>query len=166
MSLASDISENLYIDKGLAYDFLVVFSRFEYALKELGHVHKNGPIPRNLEVNYSGYALSIEKYFAGKYAASDKLKSAVDYFCTEPPRRQIWDGAKSNWASPEAGTGPTAHNMLVLVYRVRNNLFHGGKGWLPPEGNHDRDHRLMYNALTIIEAVLDIDDDLRRIFLG
>lgn len=56
--------------------------------------------------------------------------------------------------------------MLVLVYRVRNNLFHGGKGWLPPEGNRDRDHRLMRDALTIIEAIVDIDDDLKTIFLS
>ena len=164
MNLASEASGNLHIDKTLAFDFLVVFARFEYALKEMKHVHKNGKLPKNLEVNYSGYAQGIEDKFAVKYKSSESLKVAVDYFCQSPPLRQIWDGTNPDWAPAEVGLKPSAHQMLVFVFRVRNNLFHGGKGWLRPEGDKERNHRLMRGALTILQAILEIDDDLRMAF--
>jgi hypothetical protein len=164
MTLASEAAGNLHVDRELAFDFLVIFSRFEYALKEMKHVHKNGKLPRNLDVDYSGYAQNIEGVFAARIKSSDSLKAAVEYFCQSPPRRQIWDGFRPDWAAPETGLKPSASQMLVFTFRVRNNLFHGGKGWLAPEGNIDRDRRLMESAIAIIQAVLEIDEELLSAF--
>ncbi|ODT17898.1 MAG: hypothetical protein ABS35_24825 [Kaistia sp. SCN 65-12] len=163
-TLIEEAAGNLHIEKKAALEFLIVFSRFEYALKERHFVHKAPPVPRDLQVNYSDYAQSIRDPFAQAYEANAKLKEAADYLCFHPPRRQIWDGTKPDWAPPEANAKPSSHQMLVFIFRVRNNLFHGGKGWLPPEGNAERDKTLMAHSLTIIDAILEIDSDLKQAF--
>ncbi|SNZ21323.1 hypothetical protein [Cohaesibacter gelatinilyticus] len=161
--LSKEAAGNLHVDLELSRDFLISFSRFEYALKEKLYVHK-GDAVKPLKVNYSKFGADIRDRFKEKMTGDPTLKKAVEYFCSEPPKEQIWDGEKPRWSEQETGVEATSDNMIQLIYRVRNNLFHGGKGWLHPEGNNERDKLLMEYALEILEAMLDCDEALKHEF--
>ena len=49
-----------------------------------------------------------------------------------------------------------AERVLLMVRRVRNNLFHGGK-FLAPEGGRDRDQLLVTHSLVVLRACLPLD---------
>lgn len=161
--LSEEAAGNLHIDLDLSRDFLIVFSRFEFALKQKLYVHK-GDTERDLKVNYSKFGVDIRDEFKSKIDGNPNLKKAVGYFCSEPPKKQIWNGEKPCWSEPETGLEASSDVMIQLIYRVRNNLFHGGKGWLKPEGNIERDKKLMEYALVILNAMLDCDEELRHEF--
>ena len=162
-ALTRKASDNLHIDMQKALEFYVVFSRFEYALKEQLYVHK-GKKPKNLEVNFDTFAKDIRTNFAKAILDEATLKVAVSYFCQNPPRKQIWDGTKPDWSPAETGVQPTSYEMLLLIRQVRNNLFHGGKGWLSPEGNAERDKILMTHAITMIAAMIECHADVKQAF--
>jgi hypothetical protein len=48
---------------------------------------------------------------------------------------------------------------------VRNNLFHGGKFQKGPEADISRDQELIEAGITITQACLDFDKNLRHWFL-
>jgi hypothetical protein len=56
--------------------------------------------------------------------------------------------------------------LLLLIRRVRNNLFHGEKLGVLLEGDSERDTDLLKHGLTILYACLQISTDVRSKFFS
>ncbi len=160
--LAELAEGNLHIDKQLARDFFIVFARFEYAMKENGHVVK-GPSERDLELRFNDLARSLDGKFQARISLDKALSAAVAYYREKPPKKQIWDGAKPDWKESYQ-TEPLCHLLLILISRTRNNLFHGGKGYRSESEEIGRDEELITHALTIIDAILECDESMKHSF--
>jgi hypothetical protein len=141
---------HLAVDPQLACAFLGVFARFEYALKAAEFLQGDD---NNAEPDWSSFARSIAEPFTAAQEA--ELSHAVAYLLDQPPRKQVILDGRLEWrAAPPDNNLSRAEQVFLMVRRVRNNLFHGGK-FLPPEGNnHDRDQLLVHHALAVLQACI------------
>lgn len=148
-------------DRALAYQFFLFFSRFEYALKRAGFV----------QANSRGEAYADWECFAHKMAGllrthtDDYFKTAVAYIQSHPPKKQVLLGERLTWDKDNFSDAFDLDRLLVLVRRIRNNLFHGGKF---PEGQEDdvsRDRELLKSGIAVLQACLESDPRLMTSFL-
>ncbi|MCA1860781.1 hypothetical protein LE191_11780 [Janthinobacterium sp. HSC-3S05] len=144
----------------LAYEFIGVFARCEYALKST-HFAKGGAV--SVEANWDTFATSIDENF-GRVPAQP-FKDAVTYLLTESPRKQILRGGRVDWKiSPPDVNLPEAQQVLLMVRRVRNNLFHGAKIWSPEYNNRIRDVKLVEASLCVLKHVVELNRDVNVAF--
>lgn len=137
-------------DRELAFKFFVLFSMFEHALKntQFKTVSQNGTV----EPNWDAFAQAIDGQFNAN--ASPELNTAVNYFINHPVKKQVFRNNQLTFSQTPRPQNITDTEWLsLLIRRVRNNLFHGGKV------NYDRprDTLLIQFAIVILEswAVLD-----------
>ena len=148
-------------NRRLAWHFFVFFSRMEYALKRTRRYLKNS---LNAEPNWDKFGSDYDERF--RQALSTRTALAAKYFEASPPRKQIQVQGRMDWSEPQ----PRKENerqltwLLLAIRTVRNNLFHGGKFPLMPIVEPSRDRDLLMHSLTILNAVLDFDDDVRSSF--
>lgn len=147
-----EIFPQLPLPPELAYDFLGTFARCEYALKTSGFAKAKR---NSVEADWDNFAKEVGKHFAR--IEDDEFKSAVAYLIAEPPRKQVLHEGRLSWKdSPPNAKNSSAQQTLLMVRRVRNNLFHGAKIWSPErrfEG--DRDERLVRSALTVLKHCME-----------
>lgn len=139
-------------------EFLLVFSRFEFALKQLGYVKQNGT---RLIVEWKRFARETLDDSINSLAPSESEAfdlEAINLFTTRPPARQILKNDKLDWKreEPPAKDKVTLEWLLEMLYRVRNNLFHGSKQPFEPP----RDRKLLEASLELIDLCLQLRDDL------
>ncbi len=149
MNLALLAYRNLNVPRRLASDFLGVFSGAEFALKHAGFARgdKTGAHP-----DWDAYAKAISPKFS-RLKRRDFRKSVV-YLLSHPPRKQVVVKGHITWRdSPPPSKLSEAEQVLLLVRRVRNNLFHGGK-FLPRDVTPERDRDLVRHSLTVLKACL------------
>lgn len=150
--------DKLSVPRELAATFLVVFARFEFALKSDARFRCNGPDAR---ADFDRFARELADRF--KSDATPELASAVKFLLSAPPRKQIVRDRNLDWTDGDPG-GTELHRLQVYVCRVRNNLFHGAK-FIPPESNDsDRDERLVRAALEVLSAFVELDGNLHSAF--
>jgi hypothetical protein len=142
--------DRLNLDRQLACEFLAVFARYEFALKAAGFAEGDEAKPA-----WDRYARTIDAGFTQLNIA--ELTTAVDYLINQPPKKQVLVNGNLQWrdAPPDPNVLP-AEQVLVMVRRVRNNLFHGGK-FLP---GGDRDQLLVHHALVVLRACLPLHGDV------
>ncbi|TPI70026.1 hypothetical protein FJ420_02900 [Mesorhizobium sp. B3-1-3] len=161
--LAKNAVGNLNIVVDLALDFFLIYSRFEYAAKDNGHVQKPAA-PTELRLSHNSLAMVIDADLQAHILTNPSLRGAVEYYENDPPRKQIWDGTKPDWKVTVQQEPMRSERLLIWLTRVRNNLFHGGKGFEPESKKIGRDMALLENGLVIIEAILACDEDMRSSF--
>jgi hypothetical protein len=71
---------------------------------------------------------------------------------------------KLAWADCGCGGKGDLSCLLVLVRRVRNNLFHGGKFPLQPIPEISRDESLLQSSLTVLGAALQLNPRVSQFF--
>jgi len=151
-----------HLDRNLITEFFFVFSRFEYALKRAGFLKPNR---RSAEPDWDTFGDALEQ----KYNSDEtpQLSSSVDYLLSEPPKRQIvQEDGSLGWDPDKRGSETEIVWLLLLVRRIRNNLFHGGKYPYMPLPEPARDDRLLESSLVLLEACLDWDDEVREYFMS
>ncbi len=123
---------------------LFAFARIEYALKSAGYFQsrQNGDVFADWD-RAAGETEELEN------AARPELAEAISYFYQQPPMVQKV-GSRHVQFVTVAGTLHSNVELLKMVRRVRNNLFHGGK--VP---YRERDERLVRYSLDILRAPLD-----------
>ena len=141
----------MLLPQALAYEFLGTFARCEYALKGSGFA-KGGAT--SVEANWDTFASAIDWHF--RRVAHRDFKAAVNFLLSQPPRKQVLHQGIVNWKdSPPDKNLPKAQQVLLMVRRIRNNLFHGAKVWSPEYGNRERDIALVEAGLVVLkECVL------------
>lgn len=150
-------------DRAIAWHFFVFFSRLEYALKRSGRFLCKSS---GNEAKAAWDDFGRHYNFAFDPDASPELKRAVSYFATNPPLKQIVNHGTLSWSEPQEYDHfePLLKWLLVMVRRVRNNLFHGGKFPLMEMAEPSRDRQLLSHSIAILEAVLSLDNEVEQIF--
>jgi hypothetical protein len=136
----------------LAYEFLGTFARSEYALKCAGFATGGSS---KVEANWDEFAKSIDWHF--RRVKNPEFIQAVEFLLTEPPRKQVLRAGQIEWKqSPPDRKLPKAQQVVLMVRRVRNNMFHGAKVWSPEYDNRDRDIRLVTASLTVLKECMKL----------
>ena len=138
----------------LVYEFFRTFARFEYALKASGF-HRLGRI--NAEADWARFAKSAPVRGVLDDPVDAGLTEATDYILNHPPNKQVIENGTVTWSDRPPDAESQSGRVLGFVCRVRNNLFHGGKGnqhWFDPE----RTERLLTHSLTILRGCLDASE--------
>jgi len=153
---------NTRVSKDLLLNFFLTFSRFEFALK----IHEFAKGNQNrVQPDWDKFANSIRDSF-DKTTRGD-LTEAVDYFLINPPWKQVLINGNINWnTSVPDNELSEIEKVLLLIRRVRNNLFHGGKFNIGPHEAPERTTRLLNYSLIILEACLplspEVEDNYRQ----
>ena len=147
--------------------FFMSFSRLEYALKRAGYV-KSRSSNGAAEVDWNGFTVWTSAAFDD--AITDKeesdLAGAVQLMRTNPPRKLVLideEKEKQLYWKRTPPRGEDLDGLLVLVRRVRNNLFHGEKPKTSIGGNR-RGLELIRASQQIIDACISLDPDVKRYF--
>lgn len=136
--------------------FLSLFSRFEYALKENGFSRGGED---GVSAHWGDFANALENL---RDAPPEALRRAIEYFDAQPPQLQILRNGVLDWRDTQL-VNKNNDELLILVRRVRNNLFHGGKMPFDPM----RDSKLLKAAEMILIGALRLPaaDNVRRTFV-
>lgn len=134
-----------------------VMTRFEFGLKEIGYCRTARN--QNAEVDWDRFA---NERLGASFFDAITAAGNVNVVLQTPPKRQIVDGqGYLSWE--QVGTVSNTQELMGSLRRVRNNLFHGGKSGDP---DNDRNDVLVRHALSVIDAILRHDHDLRMMFEG
>lgn len=148
------------LPQALAYEFLGTFARCEYALK-CSSFAKGGS--SSVEANWESFAHSIDWHF--RRIKDGTFQKAVEFLLTEPPRKQVLRNGRVDWKdSPPDVNLPKAQQVLLMVRRIRNNLFHGAKVWSPEYGNRERDIKLVEAGLIVLKQCASINKEVHRAY--
>ena len=140
----------------LACEFFRTFARFEYALKATGFYRHD----RNYaEPDWTRFAESAPVRGVLDDPVDAGLTEAIVYILNQPPGKQVIENGGLAWSDRPPDAASQSGRVLGLVCRVRNNLFHGGKGnqhWIDPE----RTEQLLRHSLTVLHGWLDASEDV------
>lgn len=145
--------------ENLAYEFFREFARYEYCLKATGLREDS----RAAKASWSKYAAEVTQVIEAPQTRD--LEQAVAYFTAHPPKKQIVKDDALDWDETLPNHKSKAQLILLLVCRVRNNLFHGGKfngRWFEPQRSED----LMQHALVILRACGQAHPRVREAYAG
>ena len=143
----------------LVYEFFFVFSRFEYALSLANYLTKGKAV-----ADWDRFAREMNKVFNVRLAP--EVTEAVQYYEKAPPKKQVVESENLTWQDEVPGSAFQLEKLLLLVRRVRNNLFHGEKLGVLLEGDSERDTQLLKHGLTILYASLNASADVRKKFFS
>lgn len=141
-----------------ACEFFHEFARYEYCLKRVRLTKEF----RAATACWEKYATEVEDVF--EYATDD-VKAAISYFKQHPPRKQIIHDGELRWSDQLPDHRNDSELILLLICRVRNNLFHGGKfngHWFDPE----RSEELIRHSLLILRACANFHPRVREAYKG
>lgn len=140
----------------LCSDFLMLYSRFEYALKEEGFLQSGA----NAMASIKNYVVSISEQFNPD--TSENLKLAVDFILNDPPRKLIQESGSMTWVVvPKEAT--IELQLAEYIRRIRNSLLHGAKFYGQIEIG-SRNWELISRAIVIIEHWIDLNQNVKSSF--
>ena len=138
-------------------EFLGNFARCEYALKGSGFARGNA---NSVEADWDAFARAVDWHF--RRVDDPAFRAAVDFLLSEPPRKQVLRDGHVRWKeAPPDRNLPKAQQVLLMVRRVRNNLFNGAKVWSPEYGNRARDIHLLKAGLTVLRHCIPLNAHVR-----
>ncbi len=147
--------------RDLVYEFFFVFSRFEHALLTANYLNES---KGGVSTDWNKFARETNDVFLA--SLSPNVERAIQYYESTPPRKQVVDFDSLTWKDVVPETNYELEKLLLLVRRVRNNLFHGEKIGVLLEGDSARDTQLLKYGLTILYACLQSSPDLRKKFFS
>ncbi len=153
-----------YIDKKdinrcLVFKFFCVLSRMEFALKVTGYVIKNTVKP-----DWGKFAGEIKNSFNPKI--NENLSAACHYYFDYPPKKQVFSNETLGWECQSPTGQSDIENLILLVRRVRNNLFHGGKYNSPNNDENARNEELLRHGICILEESMNLVPEVKQAYDG
>ncbi len=152
--------EHLGIEKRLVTNFLILFSRFEYALKRTESYAEGDQ--NGVNANWGRFARDHDSRF--KVEKTSELKSAVDFLISKPTKKQVLKNGVLDFKAVPKQNILLLVQVLLTVRRTRNNLFHGGKFPIGPVEEPGRDSKLIRCCITVLEECLTLNDEIRTNF--
>jgi hypothetical protein len=126
--------------------FAAAFRDAEYALKRSNYLRNNKD---NAEADWDSLARDLGQVFFDKIVASGLAKTLIG----NPARQLKADGLE--WMPKETAPLTNVHQLIVQgVCRVRNSYIHGEKFRGGPEGQWDRDAKLIEEAHAVLKEAL------------
>lgn len=126
----------------LARDFSVIFTRFEYALKNSNFGHRRHG---RYEVNWRRLFETIDNT-----APEPSTQQAILFLTENPPNIQK---SRHGWRNEQLGGISRFSQAIDAARRVRNNLFHGGKHL--KHSSLDRNEMLINSSTTIVCSCIE-----------
>lgn len=117
------------------------------------------------DADWERYAPSLQGQFAG--VKDVEFLKAIEFLKRQPPKKQVV-GASGDieWSATNQGSQTDAQYVFVLVRRIRNNLFHGGKYPMAPVTDVARNRRLLESAIVVMMQCLRLSKTVREAFEG
>jgi hypothetical protein len=141
-------------DRELTFKFFVVFSLFEHAIKKAGfrNIGKNDSV----EPDWDSFSRSINGQFNPNL--NPELSNAVNYLLDNPTKKQVFRNNHLTFIQTKRPKISDTEWLSLLIRRVRNNLFHGGKV------NYDRhrDTLLIQFSIIILESWAILNPDVMQ----
>jgi hypothetical protein len=141
----------------LAFEFFREFVRCEYCLKAVGFLENT----RNPRASWVAFSREIEDLL--DTPGPPELKSAIEYLIKHPPKKQIVRDNCLEWSQELPQHKSQSELVLLLVCRIRNNLFHGGKfngRWFEPQ----RSMELLVHGLVVLRACVEKHPKVREAY--
>lgn len=151
--------QQLQMPPALAIEFLAVFSRLEYALKTRGYVRGDD---KEAETWWDKFANDLDHKFNENQ--NEDLQKAIKYLLEESPKKLILEsgGQLKFVTSPPDKKQTTLNQVLLMVRRVRNNLFHGGKYFQDGREEQNRNPQLVQYSLIVLRACIQLHEAVRE----
>lgn len=148
-------------DEKTIFNFLLCYSRFEYALKRAGYCTQ---MENGIKVNWEQFLKEIREDF--KPNQNPDLKDAVEYLLSKPTKAQVINdnGSLDFIEHPSTQEGPKDLRVFNSIRIARNNLFHGGKFPIGQKMDVGRDERLLQSSLIVLEEFLELDENVNHYF--
>ncbi|ESZ30603.1 hypothetical protein [Mesorhizobium sp. L2C084A000] len=125
----------------LAEAFTADFRRIEYSLKRCNYVRKN---KKDAQADWDGFAKDLGAKFFDQVVKDGIANTLIGH----PPRQLLAD---LNWSPQNPKPLANVAELIVNgVCRVRNSYIHGEKFTGGPEGQWERDARLIEEAHTVL----------------
>jgi hypothetical protein len=150
------LSQIPHEDVDLIFEFFMVFSRFEFALKQAGYRKvRDG----HVSPDWPKFSKKVQNGFSPN--ESPELRRAFDYYLAVPPQIQVVENDQLSWKDNLKGDTDTDFTWVIRsIGGARNNLFHGGKfPWDPV-----RDMSILSYGLIILYRCIDLDSNVCNAF--
>ena len=135
--------------KEISFSFFYCFSCFEFCLKKHGYYHacKGKPIP--FKVDWCKFTEELhECYGSSPPPTAEKLKEL------SPKKPMVNSKNDICWKEICTVNCPSEmHKTVKRLQAVRNNLFHGEKGWGQGTGNINRDKELLCAGVDVLREL-------------
>lgn len=156
--ILEDTFHRVDFDRELVFYFFVAFSLFEKALKENGFYQVKGN--EDIQPDWRRLASTIDEQFTAtqNLPENQELKTVVDYFINNPPKKQVFRDSHIQFVNTGRSSDSDTAWLAILINRVRNNLFHGGKF----SYERPRDRELLQFSLIILEEWANLNPDVKR----
>lgn len=141
-------------EREIVVAFFGIFAGAEFTLKQRGFIKSGGH--SGAMADWDTFALSIAGQFREQHDPS--FQSAWRTLSMNAPRKQVVRNGSLSWREANRPRGCSDEQWgLLMVRRVRNNLFHGGKFVLGgTEAPNARDVMLVRSALVLVERALTL----------
>lgn len=150
--------QQLHIPEGVTIEFMVTFSRMEYALKSTGYALGN---ERKVEPDWDRFANEIHEQF--EQLDSEELVEAKILLLYSPPRKQVFQHGQVIFQDQALDQNQrTTQQIIRFVRTVRNNLFHGGKYLQTGEIETGRNEALTRASLKVIKACIELKEEVKQ----
>jgi hypothetical protein len=142
----------------MACDFFAAFAFAEFELKTNGYIRRGRD---DAQADWDAFAAAIARRF--RHRKSRTFEKAWQVLTASPPRKQVSRGGRLAWkVTPRPAGISDAAWGLILVRRVRNNLFHGAKFIVGGAEQFARDRELVQAAHTVLDEAMHMKDLRQR----
>jgi len=142
-------------------DFFLVLSRLEFALKLTGYLTAD---KKGVKPDWDRFATTIKKTFDSE--SNEELSIAIQYYLGFPPQKQIFKNGKLDWATSPPKNSSEIERAIILIRRVRNNLFHGGKYNQQAHDETARNEELLKMGITILKEAMRHEPNVLKAYEG
>lgn len=156
-----DYLERTTINRDLVLEFFLVLSRLEFALKVTGFASGS---ETDVKPNWEGFAKEIRESFNKE--ESPQVEEACNYYLDIPPQKQVLHDGALSWSSALPSNTTDIEKLLILVRRVRNNLFHGGKYNSQGHEETARNELLLRYGIIILKASMILVPQVEAAYRG
>ncbi|MGF1630202.1 MAG: hypothetical protein ACFCUT_12090 [Kiloniellaceae bacterium] len=126
--------------------FVADFREMEYVLKRSGYRRRN---KKAAEADWELFANNLGLAFFEHVVATEIAKTLIGH----PPRRLLAD---MQWSPPNPAPLTNVSQLMIGgVCRVRNSYIHGEKFRGGPEGQWERDTRLITEAHAVLREAME-----------
>lgn len=153
--------EQTSIDRDLVLDFFLVLSRMEFALKLAGYVTGN---EKKVSPDWDKFGKDIRVSF--DRAPNETVSNALAYYLSVPPDKQVLIDGRLDWIPAVPTDGTEIERALILIRRVRNNLFHGGKYNSQAHTETARNQQLLEMGICILKQAMRILPNVQKAYDG
>lgn len=148
----------MHVAPELAYQFLRIFARLEFALKGVS-AYCQGDEGAKASANWTAFGAQVGPVLAVELAAHPEWRVVL---LDHPPQKEVVRHGVAIFEARALGGGMPEAQLLEAVRRVRNNLFHGGKE--KPERWPGHDTALITVSLEVLQAAADAEPAVQRRF--